>query len=146
MHGDREKRCNSMIRTMREDQAWWDKQYGNLIPSPWYEWVRIWGSIQIRLQCLHTLARSSYTGVYMPVSNQKKFDTNSEPLSEVTWEGMPCLENTWRTNRRAKSADVMMSWAGIKIACLVSRSTMTKIVSNPEDDGSFSMNSMVVQG
>ena len=31
------KRCNSMIRTMREDQAWWDKQYGNLIPSPWYE-------------------------------------------------------------------------------------------------------------
>jgi len=26
MHGDREKkRCNSMIRTMGEDWAWWDK-------------------------------------------------------------------------------------------------------------------------
>jgi len=30
---------------------------------------------------------------------QKKFDTNSKPLSEVIWKGMPCLENTWRTNR-----------------------------------------------
>jgi len=78
--------------------------------------------------------------------DRKKFDTNSEPLSEVTWEETPCLENTWRTNRHAKSADVMVLWAGIKIACLVSWSTMTKIVSNLENDGSFSMNSMVVQG
>ena len=31
--------------------------------------------------------------------DRKKFDTNSEPLSEVTWEGTPFLENTWRTNR-----------------------------------------------
>jgi len=29
----------------------------------------------------------------------KKFDTNFEPLLEVTWEETPCLENTWRTNR-----------------------------------------------
>ena len=47
--------------------------------------------------------------------------------------------------------DMIVSWAGIKIACLVSQLTMTKIVSNPEDDRSFSMksiewNSMVVQG
>ena len=42
-------------------------------------------------------------------------------------------------NRHAKSADVMVSWAGIKITCLMSWSTMTKIVSNPEDDRSFSM-------
>jgi len=25
---------------------------------------------------------------------QKKFDINSEPLSEMTWEEMLCLENT----------------------------------------------------
>ena len=48
-------------------------------------------------------------------------------------------------NRRAKSVDVMVSWAGIKIACLVSQSTMTKIVSNPEDDGSFSMKSIEME-
>ena len=29
----------------------------------------------------------------------KKFDINSEPLSEMTWKGMLCLENTWRMNR-----------------------------------------------
>ena len=40
-------------------------------------------------------------------------------------------------NRHAKSVDMMMSWAEIKIAYLVSQSTMNKIVSNPEDDGSF---------
>ena len=34
---------------------------------------------------------------------------------------------------------MMVSWAKIKITYLVSQSTMTKIVSNPEDDGSFSM-------
>jgi len=48
-------------------------------------------------------------------------------------------------NRHAKSVDVMVSWTGIKIACLVSQSTMTKIVSNPEDDGSFSMKSIEME-
>jgi len=48
-------------------------------------------------------------------------------------------------NRRAKSTDVMVSWAGIKITCLVSQSTMTKIVSNPEDDRSFSMKSIEME-
>ena len=48
-------------------------------------------------------------------------------------------------NRRAKSTNVMVSWAGIKIACLVSLSTMTKIVLNLEDDGSFSMKSIEME-
>jgi len=48
-------------------------------------------------------------------------------------------------NRHAKSVDVMVSWAGIKIACLVSQSTMTKIVSNLEDDGSFLMKSIKME-
>ena len=48
-------------------------------------------------------------------------------------------------NRCAKSVDVMVSWAGIKIVYLVSWSTMTKIVSNPEDDGSFSMKSIEME-
>jgi len=48
-------------------------------------------------------------------------------------------------NRHAKSVDVMVSWTGIKIACLVSRLTMTKIVSNLEDDRSFSMKSIEME-
>jgi len=48
-------------------------------------------------------------------------------------------------NRCAKSMDVMVSWAGIKIACLVSQLTMTKIVSNLEDDKSFLMKSIEME-
>ena len=48
-------------------------------------------------------------------------------------------------NRCAKSMDVMVPWVGIKIACLVSWLTMTKIVSNPEDDKSFSMRSIEME-
>ena len=40
---------------------------------------------------------------------------------------------------------MMVSWAGIKITCLVSQSTMTKIVSNPEDDRSFLMKSIEME-
>ena len=48
-------------------------------------------------------------------------------------------------NRCAKSMDVMVSWTGVKIAYLVSWLTMTKIVSNLEDDGSFSMKSIEME-
>ena len=48
-------------------------------------------------------------------------------------------------NRHAKSVNVMVSWAGIKITCLVSQSTITKIVSNLEDDRSFSMKSIEME-
>jgi len=48
-------------------------------------------------------------------------------------------------NRHAKSADMIVLWAGIKITCLVSRLTMTKIVSNPEDNGSFLMKSIEME-
>jgi len=43
------------------------------------------------------------------------------------------------------SANVIVSWVGIKIACLMSWSTITKIVSNLEDDGSFSMKSIEME-
>ena len=49
-------------------------------------------------------------------------------------------------NRYTNSTDVMVLWGEIKITCLVSWSTMTKIVLNPEDDGSFSMKSMEFHG
>ena len=39
----------------------------------------------------------------------------------------------------------MVLWAGIKIAYLESWSTMTKIVSNPEDDRSFLMMSIEME-
>ena len=40
---------------------------------------------------------------------------------------------------------MMMLWAGMKIACLVSQLTMTKIMSNPENDGSFSINFIEIE-
>jgi len=48
-------------------------------------------------------------------------------------------------NRHAKSMDMMVLWAGIKITCLVSQSTMTKIVSNLEDDRSSLMKSIEME-
>jgi len=39
----------------------------------------------------------------------------------------------------------MVSWARIKIACLVNQSTMTKIVSNLEDNGSFLIKSIEIE-
>jgi len=37
----------------------------------------------------------------------------------MIWEGMPCLENTWRTNRYDKSTDMIVLWAEIKITYLL---------------------------
>jgi len=30
-------KCNSVIRTVGEDWAWQDMQYGNWLPSQWHE-------------------------------------------------------------------------------------------------------------
>ena len=57
------------------------------------------------------------------------------------WHGKKCY--VWRTYRG--QTDVMVSWAEIKIACLVSQLTMTKIVSNLKDDGIFSIKSMEME-
>ena len=48
-------------------------------------------------------------------------------------------------NRYAKSTDMMISWVEIKITYLVSWSTITKIVLNPENDRSFSMKSIEIE-
>ena len=78
-------------------------------------------------------------------SEQKKAKTNSEPQLEVTCEGTPCLEKTWRTKNLANIRDVMVSMVGIKIDCLVRWSTITNIVSEPSDMGNFSMKSMDIE-
>ena len=67
------------------------------------------------------------------------------PWSEVIYEGTPCLEKTWRMNSLASMGDVMVSTVGIKIDCLVRRSMMTSIVSEPLDIGSFLMKSMDIE-
>ena len=65
-----EDKCNSMIRTMGEDQAWQNMHCGNQIPSQQHERVQMQESIWIHLQGLHTLTKSPCIEVYMPVSNQ----------------------------------------------------------------------------
>ena len=78
-------------------------------------------------------------------SERKNEDTNSVPRSEVTCDGTPCFENTWSTNSFASIGAVMVSTVRMNNDCLVKRSTMTRIVSNPEDRGSFSMKSMEME-
>ena len=76
---------------------------------------------------------------------QKKWETNSEPLSEVTCEGTPCLENTCRTNSRARSAEVMVSCVGIKTPCFDNLSTTTKMDVKDEEGGKCSIKSMEIE-
>ena len=75
----------------------------------------------------------------------EKAETNFEPWSEVTCEGMQCLEKTWRTNNLANIGDVMVLTVGIKINCLVRRSMITSIVLEPSDMGNLSMKSMDIE-
>ena len=76
---------------------------------------------------------------------RKKCETNSEPLSEVTWEGTPCFENTCATKSFANSGEVMVSWVGMNIPCFERRSTTTRMEVNPSEEGSCSMKSMEME-
>ena len=78
-------------------------------------------------------------------SARKKEDTNSEPQLDVTCEGTPCLEKTWMMKSLASLVEVMVLCVGMKMLCFDSRSTMTRMVSKPEDRGSFSMKSMEME-
>ena len=60
-------------------------------------------------------------------SDRKKCEMNSEPQSQVTWAGTLCFEKMWMTKSRARSLEVMVSWVAIKIPCLDSRSTTTRM-------------------
>ena len=48
-------------------------------------------------------------------------------------------------NRHAKFADIIVLSTGIKIVCLVRQLTITKIVSNLEDDKSFLIKSIEIE-
>ena len=78
-------------------------------------------------------------------SEQKKAETNSEPRSEAMYEGMPCLEKTWRTKNLANIGDIMVLTVGININCLVRGSIMTNIMSEPSEMGNFSMKSLDIE-
>ena len=75
----------------------------------------------------------------------KKWETNSEPLSEVMWEGTLCLEKTWRRKSLANSGEVIVSSVGMKIHCLERQSRTTRIAVCPEEAGSCLMKSMEME-
>ena len=50
----------------------------------------------------------------------KKCEMNSEPQSEVMWEGTPCLEKTCRTNNLLRLAEVIALWVGMNMPCFYS--------------------------
>jgi hypothetical protein len=77
--------------------------------------------------------------------DQKKWDTHSVPQSEVTWDGIPCLENMWIRNSFARFREVMVSWVGTNIACLHNQSMMTRMAMKRDESGSFSMKSMEME-
>src|SRR5258705_4127831 len=72
----------------------------------------------------------------------KKWETNSEPQSEVTWDGVPCFENTWVRNSWVSSGELMESWVGMKRDCLVSQLTITNITVGPSNVRSYLMKSI----
>ena len=76
---------------------------------------------------------------------QKKDDTYSIPQLEVTCDGTLCLEKTWSTNSLVSSGALIISTVGMKMDCLLSWSMMARMVSKPEDGGSFSMKFMEME-
>ena len=76
---------------------------------------------------------------------RKKYETNSEPLSEVTWEGTPCLEKICAMKSLASSGEVMVSLVGMKIPCFDSWSTTIKMEVEPSEDGSCLIKSMEME-
>ena len=58
---------------------------------------------------------------------------NSVPQSEVMCDGTLCFEKTWSTKNWASCMEMMVSYVGMKIACLDSPSTTTKIVVKPNE-------------
>ena len=50
----------------------------------------------------------------------KNEETNSDPQLEVTCDGTPCLEKTWRMNNLASIGAVMVSTVEMKTDCLES--------------------------
>ena len=78
-------------------------------------------------------------------SEWKKWDTNLKPQSDVMWDGTSCLEKMCRTNNFVSSVDVIVLRVGMNIACLVSRSTTTRIAVYLEDWDNFLMKSIEIE-
>src|SRR5260221_9407805 len=74
--------------------------------------------------------------------DRKKWETNSEPQLEVTWDGVPCFKNMWVRNSWASSGESMESWVGMKRDCLVRQLTITNIAMCPSNVRSCSMKSI----
>ena len=70
---------------------------------------------------------------------RKKQETNLGPWSEVTCSGTPCLENKCIMNSIARSLEVQWMVVRMNMPCLESRSSITRIESQPEDVRRVSM-------
>ena len=75
----------------------------------------------------------------------KKWETNSKPWSDVTWDETLCFDKTWITKRCTSSTEVMVSWVGMNMACFDRWSTIMRMVSKPEKKGSFSIKSIEIE-
>ena len=72
---------------------------------------------------------------------QKKWEMNSEPWSQVMCARALCLETSWMM----KFGALISSTVGMNMPCFVRRSTMTKIAVCSSDSGRYSMKSMEIE-
>ena len=79
------------------------------------------------------------------LSEWKKWDTNLEPWSDVTWDRTPWLEKMCRMESFVSSADMIVLWVRMNISCLVSWSTTTRMAEYLNDWGNFLMKSIEIE-
>lgn len=77
------------------------------------------------------------------LSEQKKWETNSKPQSEVTCLKTPCLKKTWRMKSQANSGESTVLYVEMKILCLNMQSMITRI--EEKSEGSCSTKSMQME-
>ena len=66
--------------------------------------------------------------IFSPLAKDlKNLDMNSILQLDVTWEGVPYLENTFSMNSCASPVASIDLVVGMKMACLVSQSTITRM-------------------
>ena len=70
---------------------------------------------------------------------------NSEPQSQVTWDGTPCFENTWRMNKFANCCALILLTVGMNMPCLESLSMMTRIAVWLSESGNCSIKSIEIE-
>jgi len=75
----------------------------------------------------------------------ENLNVNSDLQSDMTCKGMPCFKNIWEMNRVVRVVKSRVLVVGVKIACLVSLLTTTKMSKYPSEVGSYLIKSIEME-